>query len=99
MRPDRHRGSNGCVAVTLFAQSSLIWTNMKTNRWKLTRVAIATTMLMSALTSGLTSILSGGTGRASVAAITVTSAADSGAGSLRQAIIDAPSGATINFSL
>jgi hypothetical protein len=45
------------------------------------------------------SLLLFGANGAAAATITVTSTADSGAGSLRQAILDAASGDTINFSL
>ena len=45
------------------------------------------------------SVLAFGAQRAAAATITVTNGSDSGAGSLRQAILDAASGDTINFSL
>src|SRR5689334_23983839 len=53
-------------------------------------------LVLPALSAGL---LLFGSARAVAATITVTTTADSGAGSLRQAILDAASGDTINFSL
>src|SRR5690349_8204528 len=59
-------------------------------------VKIRSRLLLRAVSAGLLVFSLGG---AKAATLTVTSTADSGAGSLRQAILDAASGDTINFAL